>query len=225
MLNVRSIVRRAVDDVNVVTVYNIRRAFTVMKDVLPTNLLSKVVYSFECRQCDSRYIGRTLHHLNACIKQHVPLHLLSSEARGSRPRRGRPLRATVPVTQPALTLGTECDAMVKVGVRRSVRLRKEKTSDEAVNGRDNADSLKTIAKKEYHSAVARHLSLDKECAKAYCDNCFSVLSRARSRRRLEVLESVYLLGTCLWIRSVRKLIVMIVLVFYHVLGLVVTLKF
>ena len=96
------------------------------------------------------------------------------------------------VTQPALTLGTDCEAMVKVGVRRSVRLRKEKTSDEAVNGRDNADSLKTIATKEYHSAIARHLSLDKECVKAYCDDCFSVLSHARSRRHLEVLESVYI---------------------------------
>ena len=37
--HVRSIVRRAFDDVNVVIVYNVRRAFTVMKDVLPTNLL------------------------------------------------------------------------------------------------------------------------------------------------------------------------------------------
>ena len=119
-----------------------------MKDVLPTNLPSKVVYSFECRQCDSRYVGRTLQHLNARIKQHVPLHLLSSGVRGSRPRSGRPLRASVPVTQPALTLHTECDAMVKVGVRRSVRLRKEKTSDGTVNGHDNVDSLKTIATKE-----------------------------------------------------------------------------
>ena len=42
---VRSVVHRAFDDVNVVTVYNVRRGFTVMKDVLPTNLLSKVVYS------------------------------------------------------------------------------------------------------------------------------------------------------------------------------------
>ena len=98
----------------------------------------------------------------------------------------------MPVTQPALTLHTECDAMVKVGVRRSVRLRKEKTSDGTVNGRDNVDSLKTIATKEYHSAIVRHLSLNKECAKAYCDDCFSVLSCARSRRHLEVLESVYI---------------------------------
>ena len=102
----------------------------------------------------------------------------------------------MPVTQPALTLDTECDAMVKVGVRRSVRLRKEKTSDGAVNGRDNVDSLKTIATKHYPSAIARHLSLDKECAKAYCDDCFSVLSRARSRRHFEVLESVYIHVQC-----------------------------
>ena len=68
---VRAVVHRAFDDVNAVTVYNLRCAFTVMKDVLPTNLISKVVYSFECRQCDSWYVGKTLQHLNARIKQHV----------------------------------------------------------------------------------------------------------------------------------------------------------
>ena len=62
-----SIVRRSFDDVNVVTVYNVRRAFTVMKDVLPINLLSNVVYSFACWQCNSWYVGRTLQHLNAGI--------------------------------------------------------------------------------------------------------------------------------------------------------------
>ena len=55
-----SVVHRAFDDVNVVTVYNVRRAFTVMKDVLPTNLLSKIVCSLECRQCDSWYVCGTL---------------------------------------------------------------------------------------------------------------------------------------------------------------------
>ena len=81
--------------------------------------------------------------------------------------------------------------MVKrVGVRRSVRLRNEKRSDRTVNDRDNADTLKTVSTKEYQSAIARHLFLNKECAKAYCDDCFSVLSRARFRCHLEVLESV-----------------------------------
>ena len=68
-----------------------------------------------------------------------------SEARGSRPRRGRPPRASVPVTKPALTRDNECDAMVKIGMRRSVRLQNEKMSDGTVNGRDNVDSLKTIS--------------------------------------------------------------------------------
>ena len=57
---------------------------------------------------------------------------------------------------------------------------------------DTIDTLKTISTKEYHFAIARHLSLNKGCAKAYCDDCFSVLSRARSCRHLEVLESVYM---------------------------------
>ena len=66
-----------------------------------------------------------------------------------------------------------------------------KKSDGTVNDRDNADALKTISTKEYQSAIARHLSLNIECAKAYCDGCYSVLSPARSRH-LEVLESVYI---------------------------------
>ena len=104
---VPSIVRRAFDDLNVVTVYNVRRAFTVMKDVLPANLQSKVVHSFACRQCYSWYGGRILQHLNARIKQYVPLQLLYSEARGSRPRRGRPPKASAAgiCRQPALDTG------------------------------------------------------------------------------------------------------------------------
>ena len=48
-----------------------------------------------------------------------------------------------------------------------------------------------VSTKEYQSAIARNLSLNSECAKAYCDDCFSVLLRARSRCHLEVLESVH----------------------------------
>ena len=32
---------------------------SVRKDVLPTGQLSKLIYHFECRQCESRYVGRT----------------------------------------------------------------------------------------------------------------------------------------------------------------------
>ena len=49
----------------------------VMKDILPTNLLTNVNY-FECRQCGSWYVGRTLQCLSTHIKQHVLLYLLSS---------------------------------------------------------------------------------------------------------------------------------------------------
>ena len=49
----------------------------VMKDILPTNLLTNVNH-FECRQCGSWYVGRTLQCLSAHIKQHVIFYLLSS---------------------------------------------------------------------------------------------------------------------------------------------------
>ena len=190
----RSIVRRAFDDVNVVTVYHVRRAFTVMKDVVSTNLLSNVVYSFECLQCDSRQVGRTLQRLSARVKQHVPLYLLSSEATGSRPRRGSPpgLLCQGHVRPPALTLDTECDTMLKCGVSRSVRPQNEKRSDGTVNARDNVDTSKQFLHKEYQSAIARHLSLNMGCGKACCDD-FLVLYR--------VLDLVVTLKSGIGIRS------------------------
>ena len=65
---VRSVVGRAFGEVNVVTVYVTRRAFMVKKDILLTTSLGKLIYSFECRHCGSRYVGRTIQHLNARIR-------------------------------------------------------------------------------------------------------------------------------------------------------------
>ena len=79
-----SVVGRAFGEVNAVTVYITGRAFMVKKDILPTTSLSKLIYSFECRHCDSRYVGRTILHLHARIRRHVPLHLLRPEARHDR---------------------------------------------------------------------------------------------------------------------------------------------
>ena len=85
-------------------------------------------------------------------------------------------------------MDTRCISMLKNEVRRSLRLRNGKKCDGPVNGCDDTDS----ATKIYQSSLAKHLSMNIECAKAYCDDCFSVLSRARSCRHLEVLESVYI---------------------------------
>ena len=59
------------------------------------------LYYFECRQCGSRYVGRTLQHLSERIKQHVPLSILSQAARSSRPKRGRPRKHPTPLSVPA----------------------------------------------------------------------------------------------------------------------------
>ena len=85
-----------------IPVFTTIRAFTVRKDVLPSHLLSHLVYQFECRNCDSRYVGRTLQHLSARIKQHVPLHMLPDAAKAKRPKRGRPRKnpRPLPPTQP-----------------------------------------------------------------------------------------------------------------------------
>ena len=42
------------------------------------------------------------------------------------------------------------------------------------------------------SSVAKHLISNVDCRLSYSDDCFSVLSRARSFRHLKVLEAVYI---------------------------------
>eukprot|EP00117_Sycon_ciliatum_P009843 scpid93496/ scgid1812/ len=56
---------------------------------------SNLIYFFQCRNCENRYVGRTFQHLGARIRQHVPLNLVPVAARGSRPRRGRPPKCPV----------------------------------------------------------------------------------------------------------------------------------
>ena len=96
---VKSIVRRTYYAVHFVPVFTTMRAFTVRKDVLPTLHLSHVIYNFECRHCASRYVGRTVQHLNARIKQHTPLHILPPSAQSERPKRGRPRKNPSPTRQ------------------------------------------------------------------------------------------------------------------------------
>ena len=78
------------------------RAFAVRKDVLPAHHLSHLIYNFECRQCASRYVGRTVQHLNARIKQHTPRHILPPCAQQQRPKRGRPRKK--PITTQSLPI-------------------------------------------------------------------------------------------------------------------------
>ena len=69
------------------------------KGRLPTLHLSHVIYNFECRHCASRYVGRTVQHLNARIKKHTPLHILPPSAQSERPKRGRPRKNPSPTRQ------------------------------------------------------------------------------------------------------------------------------
>ena len=46
--------------------------------------------------------------------------------------------------------------------------------------------------KEYQSSIAQHLSVNVDCVRCYSDECFTVLSRGRSRFHLAVLEAVYI---------------------------------
>ena len=70
-------VRIAYFSVKVRTVFKTSKMFSLPKDVLPTLSNSNVVYLYECRHCESRYVGRTLQRLEDRVKQHVPRHLLN----------------------------------------------------------------------------------------------------------------------------------------------------
>ena len=213
---VRCAVGRVFQDINIVTVYNSQRAFMVTKDVLPTLHISKVIYSFECRHCASRYVGRTLGHLNARIKQHVPLHLLNDDQKTNRPKRGRPPKLSQP---PSTTTDkskqprrgktasdvTKSDGVIGgVNIRRSERIRDQRPTDEdqPVTGYVTEVTTATTAptrlatQRTYQSSIASHLALDLACRSSYSDSCFGVLSRGRSLRHLKVLESVYIHVQC-----------------------------
>ena len=152
---INSVVQSKYGAVSVNVVYSTSRAFTVKKDVLPTHQMSSIIYQFVCRQCGSRYVGRTLQHLNARIKQHVPLSILSHEQKQDRPRRGRPKKttataATTTATSTATTTGDlqQCEGR---------QLRKKRPTDgNNDNGRHPPD--------DHDSAIARHLLNSPKCA-------------------------------------------------------------
>ncbi len=45
---------------------------------------------------------------------------------------------------------------------------------------------------KHDSAIGQHLLDNPECAKAYSENCFRIIGRARSTFHLAILESVYI---------------------------------
>ena len=181
---VRKAVQSAYGAVKVNVVYSTARAFRIQKDVLPTPHQSHLIYQFECRQCGSRYVGKTLQRLSARVKQHVPLHLLTPEARVLRPRRGRPPRSPKPTNDQGVP-----DAVV----RRESRPRKCKEHVQPTAVKQTTGPALAVASDEYQSSVARHLVENIDCAKCYDDGSFQVLTRGRSKWHLDILEAVFLL--------------------------------
>ena len=177
---VKSAIESSYYDVSVRFVYTTVRAFTVKKDVLPTSEQSHVIYQFECRHCESRYVGRTLLHLNARIRQHVPLHLVPVSQRASRPRRGRQPKSDDgrPPRKPP-------DGQA---VRRMTR---------SSSGGQVAvpDVPEVDVGRVYPSSVANHLVSSDICRSVYSDSSFTVLSHARSFSHLRVLEAIFIYST------------------------------
>ena len=192
---IKSAVKAAYFAVDVNIVYSTTRAFRIVKDVLPTQQRSHLIYEFECRQCECRYVGRTLQRLNSRVRQHVPLHLLTSNARVHRPTRGRPRKAPVAVCEDRHQVDEEQLTPRMLAPRRGPpRACKNVTPAGGVSlAQPNAQKAEcTSAAEGYQSSVARHLVQHDLCARAYDDTSFRVLSYARSKHHLEIMEAMYI---------------------------------
>ena len=140
---ISSAVRVAYFAAKVHFIYSTNRAFNLPKDKLPTPSMSNIIYLYECRRCESQYVGKTTQNLIARIKQHVPRHLLPQTADGPQTKkRGRPPKSTKDV--------------------------------------------------DFSSAIAQHLADNEQCRQSYSDEHFTVLSRARSKFHLDVLEAAFI---------------------------------
>ena len=91
------LVRRANDAVRLAypagevrAVYRTNKAFNLPKDRIPIQSQSNLIYQFECRQCGSRYVGKTAQRFVDRISQHVPKHILDAVLDPQRKRPGRP---------------------------------------------------------------------------------------------------------------------------------------
>ena len=196
-----SVVRSAYCAVDVNVVYSTVRAFSIKKDVLPALQKSSVVYHFECRKCENRYVGRTLQCLSARIRQHVPLHLLPSSARSLRPKRGRPRKMAAGNEQAVCVISLKgVDEEPATSLRRGPP-RKCKTSSatpasQPVHTTQSSDQGQvasvTAPPRTYQSAIARHLVENEPCRAMYDDRAFNVLCRGRNKRHLEILEAVFI---------------------------------
>ena len=185
-----SAVRSAYFAVNLNVVYSTTHAFNLRKDTLPSPERSHIIYEFECRNCGSRYVGRTFQKLSMRIRQHVPLHLLTPDARASRPTRGRP----------RMTQANICEKVKsgEDGRRRVCPPRKCKKDTNAAAKKTSGDPHQLgsieekIASEMYQSAIARHLAENDGCRSNYDDSCFHILSSSQSKRGLEVLEALFI---------------------------------
>ncbi|XP_065193140.1 uncharacterized protein LOC135824335 [Sycon ciliatum] len=176
---VKSLVEKTYFATNVVTVFTTIRSFTMLKDVLPTLQLSHLIYYFECRQCGSRYVGRTLQHLSERIKQHVPLSILSQAARSSRPKRGRRRKHPTPLSVPA-----EASAPQTVS-------RKNQHSTQKLGTNINVN-------KDEHCVLS---SLSASTGTPDADNRNS--PKLRRSKRLAAARTLCTLGTCTSLVTIR----------------------
>ena len=78
--------------------YSTNRAFRLPKEGLPTHKQSNLIYSFECRQCESRYVGQTPQRFgerntyqgHILVRHILARHILDSARESTEKRRGRP---------------------------------------------------------------------------------------------------------------------------------------
>ena len=142
-----------------------------LKDKLPITSTNNNVYKFLC-QCGDWYIGKSTQRLQTRIEQHVP-----SFIRLRNPITGSPKKKKK--SNPS---------------NGSPKKKRKKTTTA------NKIKLKTKKKRKItvappRSAIDEHLRTHVECAAAYEDQWFSIISRGRNSFHLSVLESMHISST------------------------------
>ena len=214
---IASTARSAYYAVDVNCVYTTSRAFSLRKDVLPSHHQSNLIYEFECRNCKSRYVGKTSQRLNARIRQHVPLHLLLSSARSTRPTRGRPRKtptaepsegcpqalSTKRVSRPRACKAqpahnepsnvTQTEDMIAPPAPAAKRVCPPRACKSTPVGPCKSSMISdTEDAAHYQSSIAKHLASNRDCAMSYDDSSFRVVHVCKSRYSLGVLEALYI---------------------------------
>ena len=164
--DVRNTVEETFYSVNFRAVFQTTSLISInKKDSISSQSKSNVIYKFNCKHCDSVYIGRSYRRLADRIKEHVP----SVVRKAAQNRSVNPNDFSI--TEEGIN-----------SVLNHYRMRSRPVVQPA-------HQFTTPSSK---SAIWLHLIENPACAASYDESCFKVLAQGRSKFHVDVLEGVFI---------------------------------